>query len=108
MSEESRVQVRKDNTENSWADVGNKVGNEKLPVDIATSTGTFHVNNYEVVGNITYVGEENKNSDWRVTELNKATGVIHYASIFNNALVLTYVTAWADRALLVYGDYPTS
>jgi hypothetical protein len=68
----------------------------------------YHVNNWEVSGDITYVGEESNDSQWRVTELTKSTGVVHYATIFNNPTVLTYVTAWADRALLVYGDFATS
>ena len=120
MAEQSRVQVRKDDVENTWADVGNKAGNEKVPVTIGAGggaglTGTelntdpfYHVNNWETVGDITYVGEESNDSQWRVTQLTKSTGVVHYATIFNNMTTLTYVTAWAGRALLVYGDFATS
>lgn len=68
----------------------------------------YHVNNYATVGDTTYVGEEAKDSQWRVTNLDKSTGIVHYASIVNNPLVLTYADAWTAKATLTYGDISTT
>ena len=40
MADDVRLQVRKNNTENEWADVGNKVGNESIPVTLKETTPT--------------------------------------------------------------------
>ena len=34
-----RLQVKKDNTENTWEDVGHKTGNESVPVNLKDTSG---------------------------------------------------------------------
>jgi hypothetical protein len=44
MADQVRLQVRKNNTENSWADVGNKTGNESIPVTFKETIPTDSTN----------------------------------------------------------------
>lgn len=104
MPEQSRIQVRKNDTENTWGDVGNKAGNESLPVNIKG----FEVNNWETTGGVSYIGEETSGGDWRITLVTTATGEVEYASVVNNPTVTTYDDAWTDRAILTYGNISTT
>jgi hypothetical protein len=52
-----------------------------------------------------YQGKSDINSNWLVIEYDQTTGTIRYANIGNNATYLTYDTAWAARATLVYDEF---
>jgi len=52
-----------------------------------------------------YQGKSDINANWLVIEYDQTTGTIRYANIGNNATYLTYDTAWAARATLVYDEF---
>jgi hypothetical protein len=110
MPDQSRLQVRKDDTENTWADVGNKSGNESLPIN---STALDSLNektekNYQFVGpkevgTDTYLGhKEWGGTAWRITKID-ADDVFTYAYGDDN-----FATAWADPTILSYDLPPDS
>lgn len=115
MPDESRLQVRKNDAENTWGDVGNKTGNQAVPITNAQGSSGLPVeiknlqtNNYETVGDIIYVGSENEDGEWQIDKVDKSAGSIVYASITNNVAVLTYSAAWTNRATLMYTIYSGS
>lgn len=55
----------------------------------------------------TYVGKEDKDGTWLVQKIS-VSGVVTtltYATVLNNASVLTYSAAWTARATLTYGTF---
>ena len=61
----------------------------------------------EATATVTYIGKQRLDAAWLVVKLDTTTGIVMtYASIVNNATVLTYAAAWAARATtLVYSTY---
>jgi hypothetical protein len=55
----------------------------------------------------TYVGKEDKDGAWMVQKISVSGMVttLLYATVLNNATVLTYNAAWAARATLTYGTF---
>ena len=68
----------------------------------------YGINNIDTATAVlTYTGKEDKDGNWLVLKIDTTTGtVITYATILNNAGVLTYAAAWAARATtLTYGTF---
>lgn len=118
MPDQARIQVRKNDTENTWGDVGNKSGNESVPVVLTGSSASAtpasvivsgtEINDWETVGQVTYLGSEDKDGAWQVQKIDKSAFTMAYASQVNNATVTTYNDAWTDRATLTYQNYSLS
>ena len=54
----------------------------------------------------TYIGKERADGAWLVVSMDTTTGIqLRYATVTNNAAVLTYAAAWAARATLTYETY---
>lgn len=115
MNEIVRLQVLDDSTEHEWKDVGNKTGDQSIPVNVTSISGNqtvqtqglYEVNNFDncvTTPHIIYIGEEDKNGTWKIGKIDitvSDTPIFTYASINNNPTLITYATAWAARATTV-------
>jgi len=127
-----RVQIRKNDTEHTWNDVGNKAGDESIPVngtvtvsnptdvsDLATSAkqdtiiaGLITSNPFSGYGlyavdsedaTYFYAMYQNTSAAWIVIRITLATGITLYATGSSDAS-----GNWTGRAGLTYQDYDTT
>lgn len=77
------------------------------PVHIMTNLAILDGYYFNDLENATplYQGKSDIDANWLVIEYDQTTGTIRYANIGNNATYLTYDTAWAARATLVYDEF---
>lgn len=92
---------------------GNPVSDlNPLPVSATLSLSEYYVEDVEedTATNTTYVGKQTDAGIWLVQKIVETTvgtittTTIQYATILNNATVLTYSDAWTNRASLTYSE----
>jgi hypothetical protein len=76
--------------------------------DIAGSSGSaavYDTNNIDAAGSgITYIGKESSGGVYLILKIDESANptVFRYATLNNNASVLSYADAWTNRATLSY------
>ena len=76
-------------------------------INANTALAKFGTNDVdEASATVTYVGKTDKDGNWLVQKVDTTSGTaIRYATVTNNAGVLTYASAWTNRATLTYGTF---
>ncbi len=126
MADLSRLQVRKNDSQNTWVDVGNKAGNESLPVNVSSlplpsgastsakqdeiiaKLASYSTNNIdEASATVTYIGKEDADGAWLIMKIDESTNptAFTYATVLNNPTLTSYALGWAGRTTATYGTY---
>lgn len=72
----------------------------RLPIDI----DEYSTNDIFEVGNIVYIGMENKNHDWYIKKIDTTVNTeFRHATGLNNPTITDYSTAITNKETLVYG-----
>ena len=86
---------------------GNVVGG--LQRITTKAMGDYVANDIEETGNLTYLGFENLDGDYFIQKIDATTGKqIRFATVINNPTYTSYLTAWTDRATIIYDTYSTA
>lgn len=76
-------------------------------VQVTADLAAFQTNNLdEATATVTYIGKERVDGAWLVMKMDTSSGIaLTYATVVNNAAILSYAAAWAARATLTFSSY---